>query len=234
MAMECPRRFYEETRNLEVGALVPKFFGCCRLEGKGDCEYLQLEDLTADCQAPAVMDLKMGKKKFYAVAAEKGAGASYPLDKCHRQAQQDTIRTSGSLGFLVSGIHVPAVAGSAAMAFDGDFGKEATDEEALEAVRQFVQSAGQSSPLVATEFSKQCRVLLEWYERDHSHILYNHSLLLVYDVAAPAKPHAKVRMIDFCHAWQASPGELDQSGTEHGLRSLLAVFEELGAPDSCL
>jgi len=223
------RRFYEEMQNLELGALVPKFFGCRKLEGQGDCEYLQLEDLTADCETPALMDLKMGTKKFYAVAAEKGAGVSYPIDKCARQAQQDSKRTTGSLGFLVSGIRVPAVASSAEVAYDSAFGKAATDEEALEAVRQFVKSAGQAAWVVAAEFSRQCRALLHWYEHDHSYIIYNHSLLFVYDAAAPSQPHAKMRIIDFCHAWQASPDEIDQSGTEHGLRSLLAVFEEFEA-----
>eukprot|EP00930_Biecheleria_cincta_P104969 TRINITY_DN97466_c0_g1_i1.p1 TRINITY_DN97466_c0_g1~~TRINITY_DN97466_c0_g1_i1.p1 ORF type:complete len:319 (+),score=60.80 TRINITY_DN97466_c0_g1_i1:59-1015(+) len=221
--------FYKEVQAFALARFCPKFHGCVTLDDS-DLEYLEIEDLTFDCAAPAVMDLKMGTHKFYAVAAQKGCGDRYPAEKCARQAKQDAKRTSGSLGFLVSGIKVPAVGDRQELDYDGDFGKDARDMEAVRAVTEFIihGTEGPKTREVASAFASELRSLLAWYQNEQTHIFYNCSLLFVYDAAPTAGAgNVKMRLIDFCHAWQRQPSEEDLSGVPVGLTSLLEIYEKL-------
>lgn len=223
--------FYKEVQTFSLARFCPKFYGCATLEDS-DLQYLEIEDVACDCAAPSIMDLKMGTRKFYAVAAQKGYGDRYPPEKCARQASQDAKRSSASLGFLVSGIRVPAVGDREALDLDGAFGKDATDNEAVQAVIDFVTygTRGQQTKEVAMAFASELRSLLAWYQNEQSHIFYNCSLLFVYDAAATAAPpKVSMRLIDFCHAWQRQPSEEDISGVPVGLKSLLNIFEKLAA-----
>lgn len=231
---QAERRFYEQVQGFRLADFCPRFFGARRFEGL-QYEYLEIEDITAKHVQPAVMDLKMGTKKFYAVAAQKNCGARYPPEKIRKQSEADLRRTSGSLGFLVSGLHVPPCAGVTELARDAVFGKAATDAEALGAVREFIERAALASGdngvrILACAFAEQLRAILDWYETKHTHALYNSSLLFAYDLANPNVPGgARVCFVDFCHSWELEPEEVDVSGVDHGLKSLLALLEPLAS-----
>eukprot|EP00931_Biecheleriopsis_adriatica_P093276 TRINITY_DN67019_c0_g1_i1.p1 TRINITY_DN67019_c0_g1~~TRINITY_DN67019_c0_g1_i1.p1 ORF type:complete len:325 (+),score=65.36 TRINITY_DN67019_c0_g1_i1:41-1015(+) len=228
--------FYKEVQAFSLAQFCPKFYGCEVLEGPEDgssLEFLEIEDLTSGCNAPAVMDLKMGTKKFYIVASQKGCADRYPPEKCARQAKEDAKRTSGSLGFLVSGVRVPAVQNEEELCYDSIFGKDATDDEAKQAVREFVthSTEGARRRQIAGAFASKVRALLAWYQREHTHVFYNCSLLFVFDAAPSheAMGRVEIRLIDFCHAWRREPSEEDLSGVPLGLKSLLNIFDQLAA-----
>jgi hypothetical protein len=231
---EQEMQFYAKIQGLRFAEFCPKYAGLTSIPETGtDYRFLQIEDCTAHCECPAVMDLKMGKKKFYAVARERGHAKRYPDAKIRRQAEADLQRTSGRLGWLVSGIKIEPCRGKPLLSRSEDFGKSAADTDAKAAVREFV-SWGGASEQVASALLARLRAILTWYEREQGHVLYNASLLFVYDAANPQNADAiRIRFIDFCHAWELAPGEEDKSGVKDGVLNLIEVLEPMVKSSGC-
>ena len=100
-------------------------------------------------------------------------------------------------------------------------------------MREFV-SWGGASAQVASAMLAQLRPILMWYENEQSHVLYNASLLFVYDAANPQKADAvRICFIDFCHAWERADGEEDRSGVKDGVRNLIELLEPMARASSC-
>lgn len=212
-----------------IMSFVPRFYNFHKkLEGvKSSFSFLELEDLLSGMQKPTFMDIKMGTKKFYAVAASHGEGARYPDCKCARQHAAMQKTTAGKLGWLISGVCSRAFNFS-----DGD-GKKASAEQAIEVLYGYL---GLGASSVAADHGRiltrvtscvdQLRRILHCFRNGCRYAFYNSSLFFVYDEAPRASRHVadkpvRICMVDFARAFPLKPQEQvssERSGGGFGSR----------------
>jgi len=209
----------------------PTFFGTLSVQELGlpfrdpSRVCLILEDLAASMRRPATADLKMGTCKYM----REGLSASEQA--CRRE--KALRRSSGSLGWMIEGIFID----SEGLAVTPEMGKAFSQQQAVEAFRRYVRTAGCHQTRVAEAFHDQLEKLASWFSapgRDWQ--FFNSSLLFVFDqdpeldeaghVLHPERL-AIVKMIDFDHAVPLADPSLDQSGYLLGLSNLMSILQQL-------
>lgn len=217
--------------NSALRGFCPAFFGTRSVQELGlpfrdpSRVCLILEDLAASMRRPAAADLKMGTCKYMR------EGLSALEQACRREKALQ--RSSGSLGWMIEGIctDIDGVDVTAEM------GKAFNHQQAEQAFRRYVQTAGCRQSRVAAAFHHQLEKLSSWFAapgRDWQ--FFNSSLLFVFDqdpqldeagqLLHPERL-AIVKMIDFDHAVPLADPSLDQSGYLLGLRTLMSILQQL-------
>lgn len=177
-----------------------------------------LEDLTADCRCPCLIDIKMGQQTYEPTAsAEK---ISRELHKYPYQAE---------IGFRITGLKVWDALRGKYHYFDKHFGRSLMPEQVWEALVRFYYN-GVEFKLNALDSSiSQLKLLLLWMQTQSFFYFYCSSILIVYE-----EDNCKVRMIDFAHVVHrpASEEGVDE-GYLHGLRNLLSALEKIRLVVEC-
>jgi hypothetical protein len=252
--------------HLPPAAFMPRFLGVLQLPQQPaaaaaaaaaaapqqQLSYLALEDLTAACSRPCVLDLKMGVQSWDEDApAEKAA------------AEASKWPPMASLGFRFTGMRVwreqeqGSTAGPAAASGAGaepaepaepgssrghwvEHGKafsRALQPEALLGALRLYLSGGSGSLRrgAAAALLAKLQLLRDFFAEQAEFRFYGSSLLFTYEGApcsgTEESARADVRMIDFAHVWpiQASDSSREprDSGYLLGLQTLIQLFQEL-------
>ena len=225
-------------------SLMPRYFGTTRTPGgddatrgdggtpaeEGPAAYLVLEDLTAGCRQPCVMDLKMGVQSWdedappAKVASERG--------KWPPQA---------SLGFRMTGSRAwrrggAASAGGSWLERGREYAYALTPAALPAAFLEFVARAdgGGVRLDVVARFVARLREVRAYFAAQSESRFYGSSLLFVYDGDADGggcahdAPVADVRMIDFAHVWPIAAGSGGRDeGYLLGIDTVLGVLKGL-------
>jgi hypothetical protein len=162
----------------------------------GECAggYVALEDLTARCAAPCVLDVKLGRVSTGpdAPAAKAAAEAA----KCPSQAV---------LAFRLTGLRVADGGGGG-----GGYrrrgrslrGEAACAASAAAVFADFLGGGARAAPAL-----RALLALRAWAAAQNEWRLFGSSVLLVYDAAAPpdaAAGGASAHIVDFAHAWRVA------------------------------
>lgn len=211
-------------RMASLASLLPALCG----EAPG---ALVLEDVTAACAEPCILDVKLGVVATGPDASPLKAAAE--AAKCPSQAV---------LGLRLTGMRVSGGDGSY-RARGRSLRGEISATTLADTMRDFLSGSGGATPRSALAAPILRRLLLVrgWVVTQREWRLFGSSLLIVYDAARrptgtdadAADDAATVHMIDFAHAWRVeslpagtlSPGEdaLD-AGYLCGLDNLIAAL----------
>ncbi|KAL7634518.1 UNVERIFIED_CONTAM: hypothetical protein RMT77_014895 [Armadillidium vulgare] len=199
--------------------IAPKFYGSQFIRGT---DHLILEDLTYGMKSPCVMDLKIGKDRYY-------PGRS--PDK----AKLDTVKYPclHEFGFCVTGIKLsnPST-GEVDFHLMPKVTRKFSSEEVAEHVRKFLHFGEKRSEILHKKVVEGGSRILNWASTQRSIFLRGSSLLFIYDAAGLKDTEAenekntlniKVCTIDFAHPFH-SFGEEDTNYVE-GLSNLVQLLK---------
>lgn len=231
LELQFYERVFDASRaDVRLRKLVPEFFGCVDVSGKG--KYMKLADLTAEFEHPCVADIKMGRQTY-----DPHASAAKQARELKKYPQMSEV------GFKICGMQVYNPSTHSTKTFDRTLGRSVTLESAPDMLATFLNlknddSTSRPSPKLAQR-SAQGRILDAFLERlgeiraymeaQSEFHFYCTSLLFVYDgadllnelVQDTASPRVGVYMIDFGHVFPAA--EVD-AGYAYGVGRLCDAF----------
>lgn len=207
-------------------SLMPRYFGTSAphadtAPGADAPLFLVLEDLTAGCRRPCVLDLKVGVQSW-----DEGA----PPAKV--AAERGKWLPQSQLGFRMTGMRawraaVDAECGGRWLEHGRAHAYALTAEGVPAALAEFVAAAsGEGVRLdVVARFLVRLREVRAHFAVQSAHRFYGSSLLFVFDGDSSGNGGvADVRMIDFAHVWPIADGGRD-AGYLRGVDSIIAAFE---------
>jgi len=178
--------------------------------------YLVLRDLTAPCERPCIMDLKMGRRAHGDDASEAKKASQ------NRKAKQTT---SWSTGVRICGCQGYSLDYNEFWQMHKYEGRKLTAENLPLAFERYFHN-GQSLRRDAVEsVLQQAREIERVVERGEFRF-YSTSLLLVYDGRLETS-HTYLKMIDFAHTFERQPEDIIDDGYLFGLQTLIGILEQL-------
>ncbi|CAI5449755.1 unnamed protein product [Caenorhabditis angaria] len=206
----CEPSDVQQLRNL-----CPRFFGIRKLFVDGqDREFLILEDVTANYNLPAILDLKMGRKTYDPLASRE------KIDK-----ESIKYPPQAKIGCRLLGYRIHS-SDKTVKVRDKDWGKSFDENTIQNGLAEFFSARGPDSrSTVIREALNSLKSIRQFFETQKSFQFFASSLLFVYEARENLPTNLRIVMIDFSHAFNSN-GERDE-GYLFGVENLQKFLENL-------
>jgi len=176
-----------------------------------------MEDVCHGCVHPNVADFKLGTRTYDPLASPEKVAKE--LGKYPYQAQ---------LGMRLTGMQIYRATVGAYERFDRFYGRSLTPEMIGGAVAALFGVDAAPAPAATLALLRgaaaQVADLLAWFKGQHAVRLFSSSVLLVLDGSVGI---ARVRLIDFAHAYAAAQLPDADDGCVVGLTTLAGILDDL-------
>eukprot|EP00890_Picochlorum_soloecismus_P000422 jgi/Picsp_1/1380/NSC_04859-R1_inositol polyphosphate multikinase alpha len=192
-------------RNAPLLRVIPKFYGVLH---RDDRILLELEDLARGYSHPSIIDIKIGRRTWYA-----GADAAY-IERCQ---MKDGSTTQSSLGFKICGMQVYRHRKRGYWRASKRWCKTLPEPLVDQALESFAHNENGLKPIDVyggpDGVVKQLELLEEWFELQTEFKFFSSSILILYegDATGSSGTNVSVRLVDFAHTFCNSQGHEEKS-----------------------
>ncbi|MBB65825.1 MAG: hypothetical protein CMO81_12270 [Waddliaceae bacterium] len=216
---EAEAHFYEiisEYSGLEN--FTPKYEGSSIVDGE---VYIQMEDLTANYQNPAMIDIKMGTRTW---VTDMG------VEKIDRRKIVDQKTTTGELGYRVLGYRRYNRCTESYEKVDKNECRNIVSSEVKEHLSQYYFDGVRLRKDAIQETLDQIEPIYSWFKENTDIEFVSSSLFILYEGNDHVGQYGvTVKMIDFPYVLplQESPGRSRDEGYLQGLENLREALQSL-------
>jgi 1D-myo-inositol-tetrakisphosphate 5-kinase/inositol-polyphosphate multikinase len=213
----CEGDFYNNIHKYVGNAtrFFPEFFGLIQLPDSP--AFIFMEDATAGCKKPAVLDIKIGKQTYL---------PNSKPEKIKNMGAKDAKTTSVTLGQRLTGYNYFTPDGKSNKVLKEATFSIATLDEYLFHLKQYFNDGKALRTDVIENCLPTLRELLAWKESSEcTQSYYSSSILFVFDAANPER-HGRAKLIDMANIMVTPQGETDEN-FNFGLKRLIELLENI-------